>query len=401
MNNTASCPNKAFGLALSGGGVRAAAFHAGVLRYFAERKWLENIEHISSVSGGSLFVGLVFHHADTHWPDSETYLKEVFPRFRQTLTTLSLQGAAIKKLVLNPLNWRFALSRANIMAQTIQDVWGVKTALRALDARPVWSINCSTGETGHRYRFRNGTMGDYESGCADIGNFSLASAMASSAAFPGGIGPLTIETKKFHWMKRKQWDDGEPEPFQPPFKQLHLYDGGLYDNLGVEPLFDSGQQSLKEDAALPTKINYLLVSDSEAPLTRQPIPGPLNPFRLERIIDIGLGQCRALHVRAFVNFLRLNPTSGAYAGIGTAAVASIRKFATGREAIAEALLKQTWLSAAEARQAATYSTNLKRLDEAMFDLLQRHGYETVKWNVELMSQFLPPDSGATARGGVI
>jgi NTE family protein len=233
---------------------------------------------------------------------------------------------------------------------------------------------------------KKGRWGDYELGYADVEDFSLASAMATSAAFPGGIGPLTVETKKFHWMKRKHWDAGEPEPFQPPFKQLHLYDGGVYDNLGTEPLFDVGRQSLKKDDALPTDISYLLVSDSEAPLARQAIPHPLNPLRFERIANIGLGQCRALRVRALVNFLQKNPASGAYVGIGAAAEPSIRKLATGREALAAELLKQAWLSEEDARRAATYSTDLRQLDEAMFDLLQRHGYETVKWNMAMMSR---------------
>ena len=47
------------GLALSGGGVRAAAFHAGVLRRLAELRALERLRHVSSVSGGSLLVGLL------------------------------------------------------------------------------------------------------------------------------------------------------------------------------------------------------------------------------------------------------------------------------------------------------------------------------------------------------
>jgi NTE family protein len=46
-------------LALSGGGTRAMAFHAGVIRYLADDGILHQVNHISSVSGGSLLVGLV------------------------------------------------------------------------------------------------------------------------------------------------------------------------------------------------------------------------------------------------------------------------------------------------------------------------------------------------------
>ncbi|KVU98372.1 hypothetical protein WK75_05595 [Burkholderia ubonensis] len=228
-------------------------------------------------------------------------------------------------------------------------------------------------------------MGDYELGYANVDDFSLARAMAISAAFPGGIGPLTVNSEQFEWKKRKQWGAGVPEPYQLPFDHLHLYDGGLYDNLGIEPLFDVGRQQLKSDDTLRSDITYLLVSDGGAPLARQTIPHQLNPFRFKRIADIALDQGRALRVRAFVNFLQKNPAAGVYVGIGTAAESSIMRFANGREAIASELLAWDWLSATDATRAATYSTTLHRLTESNFDLLARHGYETTKWNVEMMS----------------
>ena len=43
-------------LALSGGGIRAMVFHLGVLKYLSEQNKLEEISHISTVSGGSFDV---------------------------------------------------------------------------------------------------------------------------------------------------------------------------------------------------------------------------------------------------------------------------------------------------------------------------------------------------------
>ncbi len=386
MNEVKEAATNSIGLALSGGGVRAAAFHAGVLQYLAEQRLLEKVVHVSSVSGGSLFVGMVFQKGNYQWPDSETYLRQVLPHVRETLTTKSLQCSAILRLMLNPLNWRFFLSRANVLAQAISGLWGVKVSLDALRGAPVWSINGTTGETGRRYRFKNGTMGDYELGYTTVEGFSLAGAMAISAAFPGGIGPLTIKVRKFQWKKRKHWNDHHPEPYQPPFSRLHLYDGGIYDNLGIEPMFNVGQQSLKEDETLPSNISYLLVSDGGAPLAREKIPRPLNPFRFKRIADIALDQCRALRVRAFVHFLHKIPTAGAYIGIGTPAVSSIKNFATGREFLVDKLLREEWLSDKDAKRTANLSTTLGQMKESTFDLLARHGYETAKWNMEMMSQ---------------
>lgn len=385
MNNFDGKMRKTIGLALSGGGMRAAVFHAGVMRYLAEKELLEDVVHVSSVSGGSLFSGMIFRLGDYCWPSSQAYLAHIFPCFRQILTTQSLQYSAIARLALNPLNWRFALSRANVLAQVIKALWDVKAPLSAIGSSPVWSINCTTGETGRRFRFKGVTMGDYELGYAGADGFDLAKAMAISAAFPGGIGPLSVKCKDFSWKKRKQWGSGEPEPCQLPFKRLHLYDGGLYDNLGIEPMFDVGRQEMKNDDTLRSNLTYLIVSDGGAPLARKAIPHPLNPFRFKRIADIALDQSRALRVRAFVNFLQENPTSGAYMGIGTAAEPSIRNFAQGRETVAAGLLTQTWQSPDDARRAATYNTTLHRMSKSSFDLLAQHGYETAKWNMELMS----------------
>lgn len=109
------------GLALFGGGVRAAAFHAGVLKWFAERELLRSIEHISSVSGGTLFTGLVLHSSSFAWPTSQQYLEETLPHIRALLTGKSLQLNAILRLIFIPPNWRFLLSRANVVSQAIEN----------------------------------------------------------------------------------------------------------------------------------------------------------------------------------------------------------------------------------------------------------------------------------------
>jgi hypothetical protein len=67
----------------------------GVLKWLAEQKRLDKVVHISSVSGGSLLVGLVFQLAGYRWPTSEQYLDEIFPKIRKILTGKSLQTSAL------------------------------------------------------------------------------------------------------------------------------------------------------------------------------------------------------------------------------------------------------------------------------------------------------------------
>ncbi|MGG2041292.1 patatin-like phospholipase family protein [Burkholderia gladioli] len=372
------------GLAVSGGGVRAAAFHAGVMKYLAEAGLLEYVQHISSVSGGSLIIGLVLSRAGYKWPTSQEYIDLVYNDVKSTLTCTSLQFSSVIRLLANPLNWRFFLSRANVLEKTIRSVWKIDAPLSALDNSPAWSINGTTAETGRRFRFKNGSFGDYEIGYADTNSLRMSAALAVSAAFPGGIGPLSVKTRQFNWQKRSEWDSCTPAvKASPPFKKLHLYDGGVYDNLGIEPLFDCGAQQLKKGEGTPD-INRLIVSDAGAPFVRARISHPLNPLRFKRIADIALDQTRALRVRSFANFIIKNPGAGLYLQIGADPRTQITKFGRGRSS-QPALMATRWLDATSVKAAAAVPTSLNRMSEDEFLLVSQHGYETARWNNELWS----------------
>jgi len=351
------------------------AFHCGVLQWLAERGRLGDISHISSVSGGSLFTGLVFQLGNWEWPSDETYCADIKPRIRALLTQSSLQAVALRRL-LRPKNWRYLLSRANILSETIASHWGIVVSLRYLPAKPVWSVNATTAENGKRFRFKQTGCGDYEIGYADAEGFKVSDAMAVSAAFPGWIGPFAIRTADFAWQRREAWND-PPESaakVTPPFPRLHLYDGGIYDNLGMEPLFETGSRSFKGG------INSLVVSDAGAPLARNPLGRALNPFRVWRVADIALEQTRALRIRVWIEFLQSHPECGMYLQLGAHAPGLVKKYAANNPEGATALLKESWLDREEVDRAAAEPTSLGRLTPGAFDRLERHGYETARWN---------------------
>ena len=357
------------------------AFHCGVLHWLAECGRLSNISHISSVSGGSLFTGLVFRFGNWEWPSDEAYCADIQPKIRALLTQSNLQNVALWRL-LRPNNWRHLLSRANVLSETIAHHWGVVASLRDLPAKPVWSVNGTTAENGKRFRFKRTECGDYEIGYADAARFKVSDAMAVSAALPVGIGPFVVQTSDFVWRKRKAWND-PPESVTevtPPFPRLHLYDGGIYDNLGMEPLFEIGSQSFKGD------INSIVVSDAGSPLARIPPGWALNPSRVRRIADIALEQTRALRIRVLVNFLQSHPEKGMYIQLGAHAQDRIEKYRMTNTAAAAALLKESWLALKEVHLAATEPTSLARLTTEAFDRLERHGYETARWNSILFAR---------------
>ncbi|OIR08841.1 patatin-like phospholipase [mine drainage metagenome] len=343
-------------IVLSGGGVRAMMFHLGVLRYLANAQALESVNRISTVSGGSLLVGLILKECDYRWPNSDEFLAKVYPALRKKLCAKSLQWGAARQL-LRPWNWRYLLSRSNLLAKALRDEWGVTAKLSSLAGTPEWSINGTTAETGRRFRFKHNSLGDYMLGYAIPGDFPLANAMAVSAAFPGGFGPLSLDMEDFEWSKRPEWNS-PPESAQATkigYRRLHLYDGGVYDNLGMEPFFDAGR-------AIPKPgVEFILVSDAGAPLTPGFSHFSLNPWRLKRVADIMSDQARALRVRTFMNYLNQDATRGAYVYIGIPAAKLC----------------------ANGTQPADFPTTLRRVTTEEFDRIANHGFAVTCASQEL------------------
>lgn len=346
MINERSIP---LALVLSGGGIRAMVFHLGLLRYMAERGQLEHIRRISTVSGGSLVVGLIFKEAGMIWPTSEQFLQRIYPVIREKLCERSLQWGALRQLLL-PWNFRFFLSRTNLLALALRHEWGVIGPLNALPVMPEWSINGTTAENGKRFRFKRDSIGDYTVGYAAPNNFALANALAISAAFPGGFGPLCLDTTGFKWHKRPTWNaaSGEAVVTNICWRKLHLYDGGVYDNLGLEPFFDAGKSQAKREG------EFIIVSDAGAPLQTGFSSGALNPFRLKRVLDIMSEQSRALRVRTFINYIQRTPSMGAYLYISKLGNDSDERKV--------------------GEFAANFPTTLRRLTLHEFDAIACHGY---------------------------
>src|SRR5688572_27818294 len=87
------------GLALSGGGFRATLFHLGLVKALLDRGVLKNVQHITSVSGGSILAA----HLVLHWReynDSATF--EKIARKIIDFTRLDVRGRIFRRLILPP-----------------------------------------------------------------------------------------------------------------------------------------------------------------------------------------------------------------------------------------------------------------------------------------------------------
>ena len=115
------------GLALSGGGSRAAAFHRGTVRALAAVGWLDDVEVVSSVSGGSLFAG-AWMAARARGEADRTFLERLAAELRRGFVLRSLGPAALKLLL--P---RFG--RTDLLAETFDRIFFRGARLASLPAR--------------------------------------------------------------------------------------------------------------------------------------------------------------------------------------------------------------------------------------------------------------------------
>ena len=221
-------------LALSGGGVRASVFHCGALQRLALDGLLESTTFVSTVSGGSLVVGLILCQNGHRWPGSDEFLNEVVSRVRARLTTATLQGSYAWRSVALP--WRLARGRAHVLAGQLEAQWGIHGSMQDVTETPRWIVNATCYETGRNWRFSRPRMGDYVTNYVLEPAMPIADAIAASAAVPGLIGPLAIRSDEYDWHR---YEKGRLVAASTPAKRYALWDGGVYDNLGVEPLFQA------------------------------------------------------------------------------------------------------------------------------------------------------------------
>ncbi len=352
-------------VALSGGGVRATVFHLGVLARLARQDLLGHVTAISSVSGGSLAAGLVFAASKNQWPDSSTYLNDVVPRLLGLLTQRNVQSRYVRQSLLRP--WRLVSGRAAVLGNVLQQQWGITGSLADLPAPPEaprWIINATCYQTGKNWRFERGLMGDYQTKYVVAPDFCLADALAASAAVPGLIGPLVLRSSRYRWSEPNGQDW---QPVEPKYARLHLWDGGVYDNLGIEPLYKPG-------SGLCADADFLIVSDASRGLTGDSRQTGWRPGFLQatlRLVDVATDQVRSLRARMVVHQFKQQPGTGAYLRLGTHHSSPTRERGTD----SRTLRKRWTLTPAEVTQVANLETTLRRLTCDEFSLLFRHGFE--------------------------
>ena len=240
----AAAPKRDVGLCLSGGGYRAAVFHLGSLIRLNEAGLLPRLRTVSSVSGGSIiaaFLGL-------RWTRCI---------FDSTAVAGNLRGDHRSRAAVHGqgLDVAAVLSSAFIPGLISRRV---QQRYRELSARPRWPtfptrsgpdfvITATNLSTGALFRFSRRGVGDFRrtedtsTGFFQAPTVPLTLAVAASSAFPPILSPCI-----FHAFEHSDARGAQ--------RTVYLTDGGIYDNLGLEPLNTEAHRIvLSSDGGAPFK----------------------------------------------------------------------------------------------------------------------------------------------------
>jgi len=270
-----------FILAFSGGGTRAAAMAYGVLEELRDSpvivdgqqsRLLDEVTHISSVSGGSFtsaYYGL--------------YGDKIFDTFESDFLLKDVEGHLTKSLM-NPLHWFTRKGRTERAVEYYNKILfhDADFADMMQPGRPMIIINASDLAHGLRFSF----IQDYfDLLCSDVRDFPVASAVAASSAVPVVFNPVVVENytgcpefqpgphaielaKHSNELSRmlkgmQSYNDKTDREF------IHFVDGGITDNTGLRAMNDvvtvaggPAQMVSKLQRKLPSHIVVLSVNAS-------------------------------------------------------------------------------------------------------------------------------------------
>lgn len=298
---------KCAGLALSGGGFRAALFHLGSLWRLNELGWLKRLAEVTSVSGGSItaaYLGFRWKHLTFGRNGVAANFVDEIVRPLQDFCSRTIDVGSVVAGLISPFRHPIELIASHYRKglfgeSTLQDLPSGKEG-------PRFTIYATSLQTGVSVRFSRTELAEYHLGKIESPHIQLATAVAASCALPPILCPLTLKFNPDDW---KDWEKGKKGDLFEKEKlrsTMFLTDGGVYDNLGLERIWD--------------RYTTVLVSDAGAPFSV--VEGSLwfrlsQLFRAKRAIDIVTEQTRALRKRWLISDFKAGITRGTYWGIAT------------------------------------------------------------------------------------
>lgn len=239
-------------LTFSGGGTRAAAMAYGVLEELRDttfqkngksRRILDEVDLISSVSGGSFTAAFYGLHGDS-----------MFDFFEDEFLHLDMDTPLTRSLV-NPLHWFTGKGRTERTIDYYQKnlFHDATYADMIKPGRPLIVINTSDLAYGVRFSF---IQEYFDFLCSDLTDFPVARATAASSAVPILFNPVVVRNYDTCGDLVTAWpEDAAERARQDPElemlrkglksyadksqrKYIHFVDGGITDNMGMRAVYD-------------------------------------------------------------------------------------------------------------------------------------------------------------------
>ncbi len=283
VRKTERDPSILVAITLSGGGARAAAFGFGVLTAMQATRYQWNGEEttlldatdvVSGVSGGSIVAAYLAAHGIEGLPRFEQeFLRD---NFQNSLITQALRPGNLLDLT-SP--W---LGRSHLLARRLDELYKGMTFgdVARRPRHPQLFITATDMSLGAGFEF---TWEQFSLICSDLRSVPLSFAVASSSAVPLLLSPMTLRNyadrcparspaaladaagaatdyrARLYRAHELSYTDARRKPY------IHLVDGGLADNLGVQRLLDRAlaggglRQTFSEVGIPPATIRKLVL----------------------------------------------------------------------------------------------------------------------------------------------
>jgi NTE family protein len=281
-------------------------FHVGALWRLNELGWLPRLSFVSSVSGGSITAGVLA----TKWRDlgfgDDGVAMNFADQIAQPLHALADHTIDIPSVLTGILTPRTTVGDRTT-ASLRHHLFGAATL--ALPDRPRFILTATNLHSGSLWRFSKPYMRDWQVGRVSTPTVPLAQAVAASAAFPPVLSPVTLEIDPASWdlVETKPRDNLDP---WPP-RRIKLSDGGVYDNLGLQPVLQRSATILVSDGGGHMSYEARVASDWIR--------------HLGRVLTVVDNQVRSLRKTHLIDEYERGTFNGAYWGIRSDISAYLRE----------------------------------------------------------------------------
>ena len=339
------------GLSLSGGGYRATLFHLGAIRRLNEFGILPKLTTVSSVSGGSILNGFLATRLPKPLSQGIDDFESEASNPGRKFCSLDIRRWLALEAVIPGTHNSMGLAKQYDKHLTVGKM------LAQIPAAPV-HVFCTTDLAyGVNWIFTKETCGDYQAGRQPTpSDWPVSLAVAASSCFPPVFRPLHLNLDPSQLKGGKDQSANRDKRI----REITFSDGGVYDNLGLEPIWKDHET--------------VLASDGGALF---PIGGDSGfGWEVGRYIGIPENQALALRKRWLISNFVARQMSGTYWGIG----GTVKEYGF-EQGYSEGLVKG---------YIAKIRTDLDSFSDAEACVLENHGYTLADAAIRKHLPDLPP-----------